>query len=149
LVLESWPVISTATPAIPIQALQRTDLTGPVLELPLGESWLDAPAQFRGIAHGRPVVNGYSGYAPPPYRLTSIALRLDDADVLDGLTARTPLVVALNRREELDRWRGVLQRRHAERVADDDQFEIYRLQADTKSPVHNDDVVLPIGGIEV
>jgi hypothetical protein len=79
-IAESWPALTLADAATPIQALQRSDLVGPVIELPLGESWLDAPAQFRGIVHGRPVVNGYSGYAPPHYHLLSTALRLNDGD---------------------------------------------------------------------
>jgi hypothetical protein len=147
-IAESWPALTIATAATPIRALQRGDLAGPVIELPLGESWLDAPAQFRGIVHGRPVVNGYSGYAPPHYHLISTALRLNDVDVLTGLTSTTPLVVVLNRREEIDRWRRLVESRQAERVATEDDFEIYRLPLDSRPRGRDSDPPLPIRSIE-
>ena len=119
-----------------------------MLELPLGESWLDAPAQFRGIRHGRPVVNGYSGYAPPHYHLLSTALRLNDGDVLTGLTSTTPLVVVLNRREEIDRWRRLVESRQAERVATEGDFEIYRMPLDSRPRARDSDPAVPIGSID-
>ena len=143
-IAESWPAITLATVAQPIAALQRSDLAGPVIELPLGESWLDAPAQFRGIDHGRPVVNGYSGYAPPHYRLLSTALRLDDGDVLHGLTSRTPLVAVLNRREEIDRWRRIVEGQQGTLVAEGPQFQIYQLQRDSRPAATAPDPPLPI-----
>ncbi len=147
-IAESWPAITLATAATPIAALQRSDLAGPVIELPLGESWLDAPAQFRGIAHGRPVVNGYSGYAPPHYRLLSIALRLNDGDVLYGLTSKTPLVAVLNQREEIDRWRALVEGQRGEFVTKDGQFEVFRLPLDSRPVARDSDSPLPIRSIE-
>ncbi len=147
-IAESWPAITLADAATPIAALQRGDLTGPVIELPLGESWLDAPAQFRTITHGRPTVNGYSGYAPPHYRLLAIALRLNDSDVLSGLTAGTPLVVVLNQHEEVSRWRRLIEEQHAERITVEGDREIYRLPADTRQKARDDDPPLTIQKIE-
>jgi len=149
IVAESWPAIAIEPPAAPIAALQRADLEGPVLELPLGQSWLDAPAQFRGITHGRPVVNGYSGYAPPHYHLIELALNLNDGDVLRGLTAASPLVVALNKHEEPARWRRLVEGLHAEHVADDDGFDIYRLAKDDQKAAQTHDPLLPIKSIDV
>ena len=52
-----------AAPAPPPASL-HADL---VLELPT-RGWVeDVAAMYRGIAHGRPVVNGYSGYPAPHY----------------------------------------------------------------------------------
>jgi len=147
-IAESWPALTLADVATPIQALQRSDLTGPVIELPLGESWLDAPAQFRGIVHGRPVVNGYSGYVPPHYYLLSTALRLNDGDVLTGLTSTTPLIVVLNRREEIDRWRRLVESRQGERVATEGEFEIYRMPKDSRPSGHESDPPVPIRSID-
>ena len=147
IIAESWPAITVSAPAKTIPALQESQLIGPVIELPLGESWLDAPAQFRGIAHGRPVVNGYSGYAPPHYRLLSIALRLDDGEVLDGLTSATPLVAVLNRREEVERWRRLVEGRRGELLSKDADFEIYQLPRDPRPAVRGGDP-LPIRTIE-
>lgn len=145
---ESWPTVTLATVATPIAALQRSDLAGPVIELPLGESWLDAPAQFRGIAHGRPVVNGYSGYAPPPYGLLSTALRLNDGDVLSGLTSKTPLVVVLNQREEIARWRTLVESQRGELVTKEGQFEVFRVPLDSRPVARDSDPPLPIRSIE-
>jgi hypothetical protein len=147
-IAESWPALTLADVATPIQALLRSDLRGPVIELPLGESWLDAPAQFRGIVHGRPVVNGYSGYAPPHYHLLSTALRLNDIDVLTGLTATTPLVVVLNRREEIDRWRRLVESRQGERVTTEGEFEIYRMPKDSRPSGGESDPPVPIRSID-
>jgi len=127
IVAESWPAIALIPPAPSIPALLRADVTGAVMELPLGASWLDAPAEFRGIEHGRPVVNGYSGYAPPHYRLLTIALRLNDAEVLYGLTGTTPLLIAIDRREQFDRWKRLVESDQGEHVADDGSWSIYRL----------------------
>jgi len=147
-IAESWPAIALASPAAPIAALERHDLDGPVIELPLGESWLDAPAQFRGIAHGRPVVNGYSGYAPPHYELLSTALRLNDGDVLHGLTSKTALVAVLNRREEVDRWRALVESQRGEFVSKDEYFEVYRLPLNPGAVARSSDPPLPIQAIE-
>jgi hypothetical protein len=147
-IAESWPAITLATVAQPIAALQRSDLAGPVIELPLGESWLDAPAQFRGIAHGRPVVNGYSGYAPPHYRLLSIALRLNDGDVLYGLTSKTPLVAVLNQREEIGRWRTLVEGQRGELVTKDGHFEVFRVPLDSRPVARESDPPLQIRSIE-
>ena len=147
-IVESWPAIPIAASASTIGALQRNDLTGPVIQLPLGESWLDAPAQFRGIAHGRPIVNGYSGYAPPHYRLLALALNLDDGDVLKGLTATTPLVAVLDRHEDIERWRGIVIGQRGRLVAEDGQFEIYQLPLDSRPPARTLDPALAIASID-
>jgi hypothetical protein len=38
-----------------------------VIELPLGQPDFDLRAMYYSVVHWRPVVNGYSGYAPPHY----------------------------------------------------------------------------------
>ena len=56
-----------------------------VLELPLGEATRDLAAMWRGRSHGKPVVNGYSGYDPAHYRLLKQALKDADPDALQVL----------------------------------------------------------------
>ena len=46
-----------------------------VLELPTRGWAEDVAAMYRGMAHGRPVVNGYSGYPAPHYELLLRDLR--------------------------------------------------------------------------
>jgi hypothetical protein len=72
-IAEGWvrqlPLVpAPAAIAIPVEATA-------VLELPVGNAVRDAVAMYRSLLHGRPVLNGWSGYAPPAY------LRLAGGDV--------------------------------------------------------------------
>jgi hypothetical protein len=72
LVADGWfSVKIVAAPAAPPVAL-GADL---VLELPTNGWVEDVAAMYRGIAHRRPVVNGYSGYPAPHYELLLRDLR--------------------------------------------------------------------------
>lgn len=92
---------------------------GPVLELPvpLNRRGRTAPApqvraMYRSIFHGRPVLNGYSGYWPAGFeRRLALARQLPDAAALDSLVAETGLravVVHLSRLPAAARarWQG-------------------------------------------
>jgi hypothetical protein len=46
--------------------LARARVPGAILELPIGFDY-DAEHVFRSTAHWRPLINGYSGFAPPHY----------------------------------------------------------------------------------
>ncbi len=61
---------------------------GPIVELPLGETYADVAAMYRQMSHHRPLVNGYSGYFPPQYAALRFGLMLRDHDVLTQLAAR-------------------------------------------------------------
>ena len=69
-----------------------------VLELPLGNVGPDIAAVYRSIAHGHPVVNGYSGYEPPHYRVLKPGLGERDDSVLTTLTKFAPIVVMIAKR---------------------------------------------------
>jgi hypothetical protein len=58
---------------------------GPLVELPLGETYSDVAAMYRQMSHSRPLVNGYSGYFPPHYAALRFGLSLRDHDVLTQL----------------------------------------------------------------
>ncbi|MBZ5556116.1 MAG: discoidin domain-containing protein [Acidobacteriia bacterium] len=67
-----------------------------VLELPAGNPSYDLQAMYRAMYHGRPLVNGYSGYFPPHYVVMQYA-GPDDTDALvDAMTARGPLVIRVD-----------------------------------------------------
>jgi hypothetical protein len=87
-----WKVETCGTP----NAAHQPDPAGAaILELPLGNPSRDAAAMYRGMTHGRPVVNGYSGYFPPHYAALRFGLGLHDDDVLTQLASfgMTDLVV--------------------------------------------------------
>ena len=51
------------------------------------------------LAHGRPVVNGYTGHFPGPYNMLRQALRERDPSVLQGLATFGPLCIVIDRRQ--------------------------------------------------
>lgn len=55
-------------------ALAREPASTVVAELPLGDYEGDLRAMFYGLAHRRPMLNGYSGFFPPDYPLLTAAL---------------------------------------------------------------------------
>jgi hypothetical protein len=67
-----------------------------VVELPLG-TYEDAAALYRSTTHGRPTVNGLSGYAPPHYQALFAALSENRADALLAIAEFAPLMVFVNR----------------------------------------------------
>ena len=80
---EYWsaPVASREVPIQPLRVHQwlATQPDGPILELPVPQPstlWLyEATYEFLSIYHWRPLVNGYSGYAPDDYLRTLEILR--------------------------------------------------------------------------
>jgi hypothetical protein len=68
---------------------------GAVLELPLGDVFADARAMYRAMTHGRPLVNGYSGYAPVYYEPLAIGIRERDPRTLDVLRQYAPITVVI------------------------------------------------------
>jgi hypothetical protein len=67
-----------------------------VIELPIEDSYTSLRAMYRSIFHRQPIVNGYSGHAPPHYNVMSLALGRGDASVLFYLARRRPLVIVVN-----------------------------------------------------
>ena len=59
------------------------------LDLPLGPDF-DTIALFRATAHGRPLLNGYSGYFAPHYWSMRRLLRDGDARVVERLSSTAP-----------------------------------------------------------
>jgi len=102
-----------AAPPIPWSAPPGTDLRqiSAVLELPLGDIGKDTAAFYRSMNHGRPVVNGLSGYFPPHYPVLQLALEEHDERALEMLAARGPLLVVIDRRSDSEAtWTSYLSR---------------------------------------
>ena len=65
IVIDGWPIVPVEKVPGPPPAALTADL---VIELP-AYGWVEnVQAMYRGMAHGRPVVNGYSGYLPPQFQ---------------------------------------------------------------------------------
>jgi hypothetical protein len=93
-----------ATPKL-FAALECGKADGPIVELPLGEIYSDVAAMYRQMSHGRPLVNGYSGYFPPHYAALRFGLSLRDHDVLTELAARGITDIIVNSEPDPDgRW---------------------------------------------
>jgi hypothetical protein len=67
-----------------------------VIELPAGDPG-DYAAIYRAMFHGRPIVNGYSGYYPPHYLPLVYAIRDHQYSALQEVAVGRPLGVAVNR----------------------------------------------------
>jgi hypothetical protein len=66
-----------------------------VIELPTNDPARDSVAMYRSLFHGRPVANGWSGYAPPTVREL---MRIDggNATVLRDWAARGPVAIIVH-----------------------------------------------------
>jgi hypothetical protein len=97
---DSW--MFTPMPSVPafVELPGRVPDSAAVLELPLGNVGHDIAAVFRSIAHGRHVVNGYSGYDPPHYRVLRPGLDERDDSVLTTLTKFAATVVIIARSDD-------------------------------------------------
>jgi len=100
--LDGWvlPLKTDATPA-PI-ALGGLPTATPVLELPPSDLFGETTAMLHATVHGHPIINGYSGYAPPHAGIVSDGLRDRDPTVLDAFATLGPFAVYVNRAQDED-----------------------------------------------
>ena len=103
--------------------------TGPIVELPLGHTYPDVAAMYRQMSHGRPLVNGYSGYFPPHYAALRFGLMLRDHDMLTQLAARGVTDVIVDREPDPDgRWdKYVASHPRATLVCSEGKQSLYRI----------------------
>ena len=145
---DTWmSAMPLADPPKPFAIFSCAPGTGAIMELPLGETYLDVAAMYRQMSHGRPLVNGYSGYFPPHYGALRFGLALRDHDVLTALAARGVTEIIVNREPDPDgKWdRYVASHPDAKLVCTDGDQSRYRLAAAQASfPQNNGDGPLPI-----
>ena len=105
------------------------------MELPLGDPFHDVAAMYRGMSHGRPLVNGYSGYFPPHYAALRFGLGLRDDDVLTQLAALGVRDVVVDATRDSDGgWkRYVLAHPGTQAICSEDGRTLYRLSAPTQN----------------
>lgn len=110
ILVDSWigrmPLISL--PAR-FQILESLPAGTAVMELPLGDTSSNLEAMYRGMYHGRPVLNGYSGFFPQHFDVLGRGLEMRDPKLLDAVTAWGPVgVVVDSQRDDRGRWAGQL-----------------------------------------
>jgi hypothetical protein len=74
-----------------------------VLELPCDDEGLNVSAMYRAMLHGRPLINGYSGYAPPHYRILGHSMRRGDSSAVLELARGRPIVILISEPLDPDR----------------------------------------------
>jgi hypothetical protein len=106
-----------------------TRTVGPVLSLPLGDFGYDLEAMYRGMSHGKPLVNGYSGNFPPWYAGLALSLTNHDPRTLDELAALGVTEVVLDTALDPDGAWDRYVRTRATRLGNPGtgQFAAYRL----------------------
>lgn len=110
--------------------------TGPVVELPIHNRDADLAAMFRSMYHGRPVVNGHSGYYAPHYAALAEMLNAFDPAALKRLSGMGVRDVRVDRRNDVDRRCEAYVSRYPDvvRVADDEAEILFRLPPATPDP---------------
>jgi F5/8 type C domain-containing protein len=129
-----------------------THTMGAILSLPLGDPGDDITAMYRTIWHGRPIVNGYSGYFPPWYPSLRLGLDTKDPRLLDELGALGVTEIVLDTSLDPDgAWDRYARTRAAPLGAAGGLYTTYRLSAgrslSSESPSLG--AALPIKSIEV
>ena len=79
--------------------LSGTD-RAPVIEVPPDDARVSVAAMYRAMFHGRPIVNGYTGYIAPHYAILSSALRRGDPSPLVELARDRGLIIIVNDRPD-------------------------------------------------
>src|SRR5262249_5046268 len=83
-----------------------------VRELPMGDTSSDVVAMYRGTQHGRPVVNGYSGFFPRSYDALRGGLAARNPRMFDALASFGAVVVAVDQRQDpRGEWTGQIAER--------------------------------------
>jgi hypothetical protein len=116
------------------------------LELPLKDVYSDIAAMYRQMSHGRPLVNGYSGYYPPHYVALRLGLSLRDPDMLTLLAALGVTDIIVDREQDPGgRWdEYVATHPNAQLVCTEGKQSLYRLTAGQALPVAVRGPLLPI-----
>ena len=128
--------------------------TGPIVELPLGDIYDDAAAMYRQMSHGRPLLNGYSGFFPPHYSPLRIGLARRDQDVVSRLAVFGVTHVLVNSGSgHRAGWNKYLMSNSAvTHVCTVGEHSLYRLDASAVKDVPRDahsNTTLPVAEVRV
>ena len=148
--IDSWvyPFVLEVPPA-PLVVPTEVPADATVLELPSGV-FEDAAAMYRATMHGRPTVNGLSGYAPPHYGALQSAIRDEDTGALELVAVDRPLAVFVRKQQASAQFLSLLPRQsRARHLASTPTHEVFLLTAAGRAPAPMPDSsrVVPIAGI--
>ena len=87
-----------------------------VLELPITDQHVNVAAMYRGMLHGRPVVNGYAGYLPPHASVIEWALARRDPSILTELRRGHALYVVVANHTEAPQWTAFIEAQNDARL---------------------------------
>jgi hypothetical protein len=123
--------------------------SGAVLELPIGFVMDDVGAMYRSIGHGRPVVNGYSGYFPPHYSALRFALSLRDEGILTAVASRgTSHIIVTPEVDRDGRWKRYLASQpDVKLVCSDGGQNVYRLTGKAQAQTTESGVPLALAEV--
>ncbi len=124
IIAEGW-MRALPLPALP-EMWNRPDISrfAAVVELPITDDlYADTAAMLRATRHGRPLINGSSGYDPPEYWVLRVASEEHDWSALRAYTAAGPVLIAIPHARDEDgrivdagpvaRWREISRSRRA------------------------------------
>lgn len=98
LIADGWYRLPVVPVPLPLDPAPQADL---VVELPTHGWTEDTAAMYHGIAHHRPVVNGYSGYAPPHWEALATDMQALCLDSLNAVRGGRSLDVVVDTRAYL------------------------------------------------
>jgi hypothetical protein len=97
MLIEAWPgQIRLPAPPDRFTTLENPSDHRPVLELPI-DAATNYAAMYRGMFHGRPLINGESGYAPASFLFLMSGLKNGEAGVLRVFAERTSFQVVVHK----------------------------------------------------
>lgn len=151
---DGWVTHFPLVPVPPLWAAEKCSggtaaSSGALMELPLGEPFHDVAAMYRSMSHGRPLVNGYSGFFPPHYPALRFGLDLLDDDVLTQLASHGVSDIVVNAADDPDGvWRRYVGGHNgAQVVCVEGRQTLYRLSAGPSARSDGAGTPLPIAAI--
>src|SRR5207342_78152 len=129
IVADGW-IKPLALPTLPGTWLPaRAEGFTAVLELPMGDVFDDDAAMYRAMSHGRPVVNGASGFEPTHYFTLRTALAEHDGGIFDGFPPGQRLLIVVDKQKDPDRgWQRFLDSLHVAPIANDDRWTFFAME---------------------
>jgi hypothetical protein len=129
--------------------IRADEIQGALLVLPILNAYTETAHMYRATGHGRPIVNGYSGYSPPWHPALVDGLNRQDPMVLDQLAAAGVTQIAVVDRNDPDgAWRQYVSQRASPARHSGDGFLLFMLDRAQPVPAPGGEP-LPVASITV